>query len=283
MKRVFLILLLTLSLLVSCDVKLSETAVPGEHELAATVGAADTKSYLILGDSIAAHYGVSEKDSYEYKLAELLRSDGEKWVGTNWGVSGYTTGDLVTLLTKCSEEPDKRAILENADLICISIGGNNLLRFLREHGMDGFPTDGSSVDWVKLSKVFSEGSEELCTELKSDLETIMKTVRAINPDAVVLVQNIHNVARDMRGTFHLFGAEISPTALTDPLFRPIIRTIADNASALGYTVADTYAAFAESPEGGLLRRELIHPNADGHTLIAQVLYDAYRAQTGKTS
>jgi lysophospholipase L1-like esterase len=50
----------------------------------------------------------------------------------------------------------------------------------------------------------------------------------------------------------------------------------DEAPRLGYTIADTYAAFAEEPEERLLRPEKIHPNAKGHTLIAEVLYKAYQ-------
>lgn len=277
MKRIMMLVLALCCLLVSCHVRLSDELTPGEAKIAAAVSADGTKSYLILGDSIAAHFGVSERESYEYKLARKLSDEGEKWVGSNWGVSGYTSGNLVSLLTKNLEIPEKRAILENADLICISIGGNNLLHFLREHDAGELPPEGAA-GWIRLSHAFNEGSEEMCTELKSDLGAIMKTIRGVNPNAVILVQNIHNVARDMRGKVTLLGKTVSPTSVTEPFLQPLVRTITDNAESMGYIVADTYNAFAESPAEKLLRREMIHPNADGHTLIAEVLFDTYQAQ-----
>lgn len=241
-----------------------------------------THSLLILGDSIAAHYGVDEKDSYEAKLTQKLSADGEKWVSINWGVAGDTTGDLVTLLTQKADDPKARQILAEADLIAISIGGNNILKFFRDAGYEGFP-DATVPNLVKILREFERQAEPLRTEFLADLEVIMNLIRKANPDATVLIQNIHNVARDVEGDFSIVKPGATAASLIEPIFKPIRSVLDENAERLGYTVADTYTAFGESTEPRLLRREMLHPNEKGHTLIADVLYETYRKATDKTT
>ena len=260
-----LLLILTLSLLLTCS--------PMAYTAGAT-GVQQPKHLLVLGDSIAAHFGVADGAGYDTHLTQLLQGTGERWNSTNWGVSGYTSEDLVTHISRKAEEADGRATLEAADLICISIGGNNLLRLLGSHGLDSLDGNGE-IPWSKLAQIFTEGSDSVCTELKEDLGAIMRLIRKYNPDATVLVQNIHNVARDFEGGISLFGKPLSVAALADRFFDPILRVIDEGAAEYGYHVADTYGAFSRSAERPLLRRELIHPNEAGHRLIAGVLFDKY--------
>ncbi len=276
MKRFFALILLVIILFVmtGCSVRLGEDSamrLKAHATLSATPG---INTYLLLGDSIAAHYGVSEKDSYEYKLGELLKQDGERWEGDNWGVSGYTSGDLVTLLTQSMENPARKQILENADLICISIGGNNILAFLREHGMSEFPP-ASSTGWLGFLRALGEGVEGMAVNYLADLEVIIHLIRNVNPTATILVQNIHNVARDVQGEINILGNTMRATDVVEPVFAPLLRVIRENQEKLGYTLANTYDAFQKSTSPRLLRREMIHPNGDGHTLIAEVLYETY--------
>ncbi len=279
MKRLLPFLLCMVITLTGCSVHLSDTS--GRFSVNANaVTDKDTKTYLIMGDSIAAHYGVSERESYEHKLMERLRADGEKWVGDNWGVSGYTSGDLVTLLDKSVEDAARRAVIARANLIIISIGGNNILQFLRERGYNEFPPEEGS-GWLSLIRAFSEGTDAMAQNYLSDLEVIMKEIRNVNPNAIVILQNIHNVARDVEGEISILGTPKRATDLTEPFFLPLLKTISGNAERLGYHVADTYGAFRDSKETPLLRREMIHPNAAGHTLISEVLYKTYRLAAEK--
>lgn len=276
MKRI-VICALALALLLStvaCGIPLKSDPEDGLDAHIAAVSEAGTKSLLILGDSIAAHYGVEEADSYEAKLTKKLSSGGEKWVSTNWGVSGDTTGDLVTLLGEKCADPKSRRILEEADLICISIGGNNILQFIRDAGYEGFP-EATVPNLIKLLRSFEEQAEPMQTEFIADLEVIMRTIREVNPSAIVLVQNIYNVARDVEGDFSLVRPGATAATLIEPIFSPLRSALDENAERLGYTVADTFRAFAESSEPKLLRREMLHPNPKGHTLIADVLYETY--------
>ena len=282
MKKILFFLLAAVLLLTSCGIPLRDDPDAMLDAYIAAITTDGTHSLLILGDSIAAHYGVDEKDSYEAKLTQKLSADGEKWVSINWGVAGDTTGDLVTLLTQKADDPKARQILAEADLIAISIGGNNILKFFRDAGYEGFP-DATVPNLVKILREFERQAEPLRTEFLADLEVIMNLILKVNPDATVLIQNIHNVARDVEGDFSIVKPGATAASLIEPIFKPIRSVLDENAERLGYTVADTYTAFGESTEPRLLRREMLHPNEKGHTLIADVLYETYRKATDKTT
>ena len=282
MKKILFFLLAAVLLLTSCGIPLRDDPDAMLDAYIAAITTDGTHSLLILGDSIAAHYGVDEKDSYETKLTQKLSAGGEKWVSINWGVAGDTTGDLVTLLTQKADDPKARQILAEADLIAISIGGNNILKFFRDAGYEGFP-DATVPNLVKILREFERQAEPLRTEFLADLEVIMNLIRKVNPDATVLIQNIHNVARDVEGDFSIVKPGATAASLIEPIFKPIRSVLDENAERLGYTVADTYTAFGESTEPRLLRREMLHPNEKGHTLIADVLYETYRKATDKTT
>ncbi len=282
MKKILFFLLAAVLLLTSCGIPLRDDPDAILDAYIAAITTDGTHSLLILGDSIAAHYGVDEKDSYEAKLTQKLSADGEKWVSINWGVAGDTTGDLVTLLTQKADDPKARQVLAEADLIAISIGGNNILKFFRDAGYEGFP-DATVPNLVKILREFERQAEPLRTEFLADLEVIMNLIRKVNPDATVLIQNIHNVARDVEGDFSIVKPGATAASLIEPIFTPIRSVLDENAERLGYTVADTYTAFGESTEPRLLRREMLHPNEKGHTLIADVLYETYRKATDKTT
>lgn len=282
MKKILFFLLAAVLLLTSCGIPLRDDPDAMLDAYIAAITTDGTHSLLILGDSIAAHYGVDEKDSYEAKLTQKLGADGEKWVSINWGVAGDTTGDLVTLLTQKADDPKARQILAEADLIAISIGGNNILKFFRDAGYEGFP-DATVPNLVKILREFERQAEPLRTEFLADLEVIMNLIRKVNPDATVLIQNIHNVARDVEGDFSIVKPGATAASLIEPIFKPIRSVLDENAERLGYTVADTYTAFGESTEPRLLRREMLHPNEKGHTIIADVLYETYRKATYKTT
>ena len=282
MKKIILILLMVTLLLTSCGIPLRDDPDVTLDAYIATLQTDGTHSLLVLGDSIAAHYGIDEKDSYEAKLTQKLSADGETWVSTNWGVAGDTTEDLVTLLYQKADDPKARQILAEADLITISIGGNNILKFFRDAGYEGFP-DATVPNLVKILREFDSQAEPVKVAFLADLEVIMKIIRSVNPDATVLIQNIHNVARDVEGDFSLIRPGATAASLIEPIFTPIRTVLDENATRLGYTVADTYTAFAESPEPKLLRREMLHPNEKGHTLIADVLYETYRKAANRNT
>lgn len=87
---------------------------------------ADYKNLLLLGDSITYGYGLEgDRDScpsYGNQLKNYLGITGSSF--TNAAVNGDTSADLLALLPSLTDK------VSDADLIVISIGGNDLLRLL---------------------------------------------------------------------------------------------------------------------------------------------------------
>lgn len=229
--------------------------------------------YLVLGDSIAAHYGVDEKDSYYARLGQKLGESGERWQGENWGVSGAKMLDLLALLRAKKKNPEGLKSLQEAELIIISIGGNDILAFLAQNGVN--LTQNNCADWLKHVGTIKENIKVFLTQFRDEIRLLVGEIRAENPNAVILVQNIHNVAREMEGSVRFLGKDLTPKMLLEPVFTPILKIYQDEAKSSGYIVADTYSAFDNSSVSPLLRSELIHPNEAGHALIAEVLYNAF--------
>ncbi len=276
---VSLSLLLSLAIsLVGCSQKTVDRGLPVARALAME-GEGVTHHYLVLGDSIAAHHGVEEKDSYYHLLGEALSQNGESWKGENWGVSGARVLDLLNSLREKKADPKDRETFANAELITISIGGNDILDFLRKNGVDLL--ENKSGDWLKTFGGIKGSIDTFCEELRGEIALVIKEIREANPVATILFQNIYNVARDMEGKMRILGKEFTPRQLLEPVFIPIRRILEEEAKNLGYTVADTYSAFEKSEERPLLRPELIHPNEAGHALICKVLFDTYQSLKAK--
>lgn len=78
-------------------------------------------NYVILGDSIGWGAGVLNSD--EAVFGKIV-ADTNGYNFKNDAVNGYRTGDLLNHLEKANIAED----VKNADIISVSIGGNNFLR-----------------------------------------------------------------------------------------------------------------------------------------------------------
>jgi acyl-CoA thioesterase-1 len=76
---------------------------------------------IAFGDSLTAGLGLEEIESYPYLLQQRLRADGYDYEVVNAGVSGDTTlGGL--------ERIDWTLAIENAEVLILELGANDLLR-----------------------------------------------------------------------------------------------------------------------------------------------------------
>ena len=89
-----------------------------------TVFSANTSkiNYLALGDSIAEGYGLSNKGTQRYSA--LIAKD-KSFSETNKAVSGMTCKEFYE---KISTDNSYKTAIENADVITVSIGSNELLK-----------------------------------------------------------------------------------------------------------------------------------------------------------
>ncbi len=139
---------------------------------------------LILGDSIATGYGLSDYNSTATPKATeswaTLLSEKYEAKQYNYAVDGATVSDLLYKV----KQSDSQIAIGAADVICISIGGNDFLNLLEE----------SAQDMTTISTIDAK-AQALLVELSEGLEEVFLKLREQNPTAVIMVQTL----------FHPFG------------------------------------------------------------------------------
>ncbi|MCD8020360.1 MAG: GDSL-type esterase/lipase family protein [Clostridiales bacterium] len=284
MKQRFLSLMLTVILCVSMipSIAFAESTTP---------------YYLALGDSITTGYGLDDASTecFTVLLADQIGAELENKVA-----DGYTSEDVLADL----ESGDLDSSIASADLITITLGGNDLMDVFYQSVADVYndtynddmtvedikevlasPTSNLTVAMRLLNIVNSddfveylESSEDLvqATETFTDnLKAIISYLRTENASNVILVETQYNpylwIGDDYANITAAFQVGV------DALNNAII-----GAASSGFTVADVATAFANSEENLCNADSSLsslnfdfHPNADGHKVIAEVMADAY--------
>ena len=169
------------------SVLLSVVLVLGVCGMAAS--AAEQPRYVVLGDSIA--YGSGLSNPREAVYGKIV-ADTNGYAYENYAVPGHTTGNLLRRM----ENETVRDAIRAADIISISIGGNNFLL----GDLNGLLYDGIvKEDYTRL--------EEITAGFSADLETIVSTIRALNPDAAILLQTLYNPQTGYVGEVYQQGAD----------------------------------------------------------------------------
>lgn len=209
--------------------------------------ASDRVSYVVLGDSIAYGSGLSNPTQAVYGK---IVADTNGYDYQNFAVPGHTTG---AMLRRMENETVAEAI-GGADIINISIGGNNFLL----GNLNGLLFDGIvKSDYARF--------DEIADGFYADLETIISSIRAMNADAAILLQTIYNPQTSYIGDVYQNGADRLNAKMREYAENnPGQIIIVDVASAL----TDSDKDFAE---------DRIHPSAVGNEKIAvevlKTLYD----------
>lgn len=164
----------------SIVVSKSEESVPTEQQLeSSTIKpeegesiSEDASEILILGDSIGFGVGDEENLGIGKRYLDLIDEEDEnKRTITNISVPSYESNELVNLI----KSAENKASISKANLIIISIGGNDLNRLEYE-------------DSVSLTLAF----EEALKNYKENLALIIKEIRAINPDAQLALIGLYD-------------------------------------------------------------------------------------------
>ena len=259
------------------------------------LAADETPSYVALGDSITTGYGLTNKETEAFPV--LIAGETGTTL-TNLAEDGETSASLQTKLQ--TNESVKTAVA-GADVITITIGGNDLMNALYAYLADEDPKLGTPDE---IADKFSNGSftgnlsslieyiisfpdsENYTTALQnfeSNLKAIISQIKLYNSDAKLVVATQYNpyghIDTSMISIFFddidaaLAVFETGVTALNK-----IINTD------INYSVADVYTAFkkANTAEDPLCNASFslssinldFHPNAEGHKMIAGVVADA---------
>jgi len=227
--RKLLAALLTLALLCSLTV----------HAGAANTG----KKLVLLGDSIAEGGGASDLSTKSY--AQLLAKDG--YQVSNFAVGAHKTSGLLKVL---AENEDARHAIREADIINISIGGNDLVT-LRLVGL---------ALWLIILKDTSTMNNYL-KDFRKNFAQVIAEIRALNKDGRIIVLTVYNPMQGVPVVGDAYDLAIGK------LNEEFYEYLKNNPGA--FEIADTYGAF--KGREGLVFRDWTHPSDDGHAMIARVL------------
>mgnify|MGYP001747277151 FL=1 len=132
-------------------------------------------TYVAIGDSLTKGVGDStNQGGFVPLLAQSLTNEsGLEFKAINYGVSGNTSGQI---LSRMQEKKEIRKDLKQAQLLTITVGGNDLRKAILE--------DTSNLDldrFEKASKTYEK-----------NLKQIIEFARKDNPDLPVYVVGIYN-------------------------------------------------------------------------------------------
>ncbi|SEK93771.1 Lysophospholipase L1 [Carnobacterium iners] len=198
----------------------------------------DSSEILILGDSIGFGIGDEEELGIGGRYLDLIAKEGqEKKAVKNSSIPGYESADLV----KSIKSGENNASILGANLIILSIGGNDLNRLEYE-------------DSVTLTLAF----EEALKSYKENLAAITKEIRTINPDAQLAFIGLYNPYSEEEPEKAIFLLEWNYET------RVIVN------SDVKFAYIPTYELF-EYHLDDYLSIDEFHPSGLGYQVIAEVL------------
>lgn len=239
-----------------------------------TAGAADKpEKLLLLGDSITYGYGLEGgRDtcaSYGNRLRDYLDISVNDF--KNASVNGDTSADLLALLPSLTQD------IKAADMIVITIGGNDLLGLIWEAGRavlgEAFTSYGDVLDIIADPAKSIKLAEQMTTEKISaavvkyttNLSGIMSYIRSNNSTAEVLLLAQYDPMSGVEGLEPL--STLANTAIN------MINTVMKAQAATGACkYIDVYTPFVNhGADWTNIMMADIHPNYLGHEMIFNII------------
>ena len=245
---------------------------------------------VFLGDSIAAGYGL---DGYSpddlYNCSSYANILGERYRNALDGkydqvtVNDAVTGDTSSQLLAHIKEGEFDGALGGSDAVVISIGGNDLLNVIwditRDLGYDQENRKFSASDFDLISAIFSIASfnetvDEALSLFTRNLNEITDEIRT-RTDAEIFVQTLYDPFSDLDVKFitDITGSRVAE-------FNSIVEENAEKDGTHRYTVVDV-AKDLEGKSGELtnISKYDVHPNQEGHKVIAEAVDAAIHSHT----
>jgi len=229
----------------------------------------DVTDILFLGDSIAYGYGLADGEKTYCKIIQDYY--GSKVSTVNLAVNGYTTSDLLALVNN-EENTDE---IKKADVICISIGGNDILDVFISAMLDTLSSADENSDITSSVKGLLTNPEKLSEFTKKleagtisatgNLPKILDALKKKNSHARIIFQTIYNPFETTQDNPNLVFIKALYTLMQNYGGKINISIF----SLKNTETADIHALLAGS---GWLTTNIddydIHPNQLGHIAIA---------------
>lgn len=243
------------------------------------------ENLVVLGDSIASGYGLAEYtagNNYSAPLSfgNLLGAEFESY--RNYAVDGRTSAQLLYSLENPSEE--LAGSLVRADRVVISIGGNDFLKpmisAVKSAALGDYELMGAIIGGEFKAEMLGEYSDRVLTAaldaargvdvsaIADNIEKCAEAVRGFNPDAEIVLLTVYDP----------FSGSVLLSAASGAAEEKLPELNGRIAAIDGVKVADVYDAFKGSAaEFTNINRLDIHPNAEGHGRIYELLEETIRS------
>jgi lysophospholipase L1-like esterase len=199
--------------------------------------------HVAIGDSVVKGVGAENGNNYVTLVSERISKITGKIVNTeNAGINGLTSSELLTIVN--SGKLDEQ--IENANLITINIGGNDLLRITTKNGI------------LEVAKMFQDTKGAF----EQNLDSILCHIQTINFNAKVVVLEQYNPIS--KGN--------SLDQLADKLLDSWNKTIYDVVSDKENIAIAKITNVINHDEANRISEDGIHPNENGYKAISEVVY-----------
>jgi lysophospholipase L1-like esterase len=204
------------------------------------------------GDSLTEGVGDStDQGGYIPYIKTMLEK--EKGINKvkiyNFGVKGNRT----TQLLKRIQSDDMKAAIKKADMVILTIGGNDIMRVFKDN-----------ISNLKLS-VFSKEKEVY----KNHLHAIMDEIVRQNPDVSIVLIGMYNPFSQVFSNIQEMNEIVAEWNQSGQL------VIANYPNAYFVSIEDLF----QNPKEDLLYTDHFHPNDKGYQLIAERLNQTLEVQT----
>ena len=226
--------------------------------------------YVAIGDNISMEENNDYDVSYISLIKDFLYAVNDNLNYSNLSMEGITSSELLNIIDKNKEK------IKDADLITVSIGGNNILNaILRNLNIDESIL--RNCDEEKFDSIISEylNSDEIKNEIlnevnkfSKDFPNIIKKIKKLAPEAELYVNTLYNPINKKCNIYDFFNEQIN--SIND--------LIVKNNSNYDYKIIDCYHILNSKEvlnfkvEDGLAR---IYPNKVGHAMMATQVVSNY--------